>query len=51
MYFLFYAQAFDYIMKFWKSKILKFDLLENEKNFWSEIKNIFPSLTNAFVLI
>ena len=25
----------------WKCKILKFDFLENEKSFWSEIRNIF----------
>ena len=27
-------------------KILKFDFLENETSFWSEIENIFPSLIN-----
>ena len=43
MYFLFYAQAFDDVIK-----SLKFDFLENEKNFWSEIKNIFPSFARAF---
>ena len=32
-----------------KCKILKFDFLENEKSFSSEMKNIFPSLTSAFV--
>ena len=31
MYFLFYAAEFDDIMKF---ENLKFDFLENEKNFW-----------------
>ena len=25
----------------WKSKILKFDFLENEKSFWSEMKTVF----------
>ena len=40
--FLFYAYAFDDIMKF-----LKFDFPENKKRFWSEIKNIFPSFTSV----
>ena len=30
------------------SKLLNFDFLENENNFLSEIKNIFPSFTKAF---
>ena len=34
-------------MKFEKVEFLNF--LGNEKSFWSEIKNIFPSLTSAFV--
>ena len=33
----------------WISKILKFDFLENKKNLWSEMKNIFPSLTSALL--
>ena len=41
MYFLFYAQAFDYAMKSENLKILKFDFLENKNSFWIEIKNIF----------
>ena len=49
MYFLFYAQAFDDAIKFENTKILKFDFLQNEKSFQSKIKNIFPSLTSAFV--
>ena len=31
-----------------KRRILKFDFLENEKSFRSELENIFPSLTSAF---
>ena len=31
----------------WISEILKFDFLENEKSFWSEIKNNCPSLKSA----
>ena len=31
-----------------KCKILKFDFLENEKSFRSELENIFPNLTSAF---
>ena len=31
----------------WIPKILKFGFLENGKNFWSEIKNIFPSSTSS----
>ena len=31
----------------WIPKILKFDFIENEKSFWSEIKNTFPSLTSV----
>ena len=30
-----------------KSKVLNFDFLENERSFWSEIKNIFPIFTSA----
>ena len=29
--------------------LLKFDFLENEKSFWSEVKNILPGLTSALV--
>ena len=46
MHILFYAQAFDDVIKF---ENLKFDFPENKKSFWSEIKNIFPSLTSSFV--
>ena len=35
----------------WKCRILKFGFLEDEKSFWSETKNIFPSLTSAPVWI
>ena len=31
-----------------KRRILKFDFLENEKSFRSELENIFPSLASAF---
>ena len=30
----------------WRSKVLKFDFLENEKSFRSEIKNIFRCITS-----
>ena len=36
-----------HLMKFENLKL--FDFLENEKSFWSEIKNIFPSLTSAVI--
>ena len=49
MFFLFYAYAFDDVMKFEKSRVLKFEILENEKSFWSEIKSISPCLTSAHV--
>ena len=29
------------------SKLLNFDFLENKKDFWSEMKNCFPSFTKA----
>ena len=29
------------------SKIVKYDFLENEKSFWKEMKDIFPSFTSA----
>ena len=48
MYFLFYAEAFDNIMKTWTSKILQFDFLKNEKSFWSEIKKFFLVLQVLF---
>ena len=35
--------------KIWKYRNLKFGFLENKKSFWSEIKNIFPSLTSALI--
>ena len=44
MWFLF--KAYGWRHENWKSKILKFDFLENEKSFWSEIKNV-SSLTSA----
>ena len=49
MYFLFYARAFDDVMKLKYLKYLKFDIPENEKSFWGEIKSIFPSFTRAFL--
>ena len=33
------------------SKILEFDFLENEKSFWSEIKNIFPNFLSAVLYL
>ena len=42
--------GFMHLMMSWNLniyKILKFDFLKNEKSFWSEIKNIFPSFTRA----
>ena len=36
-------------MKFKNVEILKFDFLENEKSFGSEMKNIFSSLRSALV--
>ena len=33
MFFLFYAYAFDDVIKFEKSRVLKFEILENEKSF------------------
>ena len=35
--------------KVWITKNLKFDFLENEKNFWTEIKNIFLSFTSVLL--
>ena len=35
-------------MKF--TKILKFEYLKNNKSFWNEIKNIFPSFKSALTL-
>ena len=47
MFSLFYAKAFYDVMRFSRSKILKLDCLENEKNF--EVKKIvFPSFTSFF---
>ena len=36
-----------WIFEIWISKILNFDFLKNEGSFWSEIKYIFPSSTQA----
>ena len=46
MYLFFNTYAFNDVMKF---EHLKFesDFLENEKNFWSEIKNIFPNFIST----
>ena len=40
-----------HLMTSWNLKIYnsKFDFLESEKSFWSEIKNIFASLARALV--
>ena len=35
--------------KVWITENLKFDFLENEKRFWIEIKNIFPSFTSVLL--
>ena len=48
MYFLFYI-GISWRHEIWKSKILKFDFLKNEKSLWSEIKNLFLSLTSALI--
>ena len=50
MYFLFYAQAFDDVMKPQDLKFLKFYFLENEKSFWSEIKKHFFSFRKVSLL-
>ena len=34
----------------WIFKILKFDFLENQKSFWSEIKNAFSKFNKCFLL-
>ena len=33
MFFLFYTYAFDDFIKFGKSRVLKFEILENERSF------------------
>ena len=49
MCFVFHTYAFDDIMTFEYQKKLKFDYLNNEKSFGSEIKNIFPCFTRALL--
>ena len=44
---MFHAYVFDDVMIFQILKFYKNENLENEKGFWSEINNFFPSFKNA----
>ena len=33
----------------WVSEKLKFNYMQNEKTFWSEIENIFPCFASALI--